>query len=149
MRLEMKNSKKLKPGLDYIGVGGGALIVNDKNQVLLLKRNSGARNDAGCWNKPGGTLEFGEAVEDMIKRECKEEAGVEIEIIKFLSFTDHLIKSENQHWISFNYLAKIKSGEPINLETDKHDGIEWFSIDNLPENISQPTLESIEIIRND
>lgn len=134
----------MTPGIDYIGLGCGALIINDKNETLLLKRGKNSRNQAGYWSKPGGTVEFGEKIEDAIKREIKEEFGVEIELIKFLGFTDHIMKEENQHWLSISYLAKIIKGEPQNLEPEKHDEIRWFNLNDLPEKMTQTTSEVVE-----
>jgi len=134
----------MTPGVDYIGVGCGALIMNDKNETLLLKRGRKSRNQAGYWSKPGGTVEFGEKIEDAIRREIKEELNIEIELIKFLGFTNHIIKEENQHWLSISYLAKIIKGVPKNLEPDKHDEIGWFAFDKLPEKLTQTTEELIE-----
>jgi len=114
--------KELKPGKDYIGVGCGVLIVNDKNETLLLKRNEKCRNEAGTWSRPGGTVEFGETVEQALVREIKEELDVDLELVKFLDLSDHIIKAENQHWIAISYLGRIKNGEPKNMEADKHDG---------------------------
>ncbi len=135
----------MKKGSDYIGVGCGALIVNDKNEVLLLKRTGKSRNEAGFWSKPGGGVEFGEKVEDAVKREILEELGVEITLTDFLGYTNHIIESEKQHWIAFNYLAKITKGEPKNLEPEKHEEIKWFNFSALPENITQTTIEPIKI----
>ncbi len=66
----------MTPGKDYIGVGCGALIINDKNQTLLIKRGNKSRNEAGFWGKPGGAVKFGEKVEDAVKREIKEELNI-------------------------------------------------------------------------
>lgn len=134
----------MTPGIDYIGVGCGALIINDKNETLLLKRGTKSRNQAGYWSKPGGTVEFGEKIEDAVKREVKEEFGIDIELIRFLGFTNHIIKEERQHWLSISYLARIIKGEPKNMEPEKHDEIGWFSFDNLPEKLTQTTCELIE-----
>jgi ADP-ribose pyrophosphatase len=135
--------ENIKIGTDCIGVGCGALIINDKNETLLLKRTDKSRNRAGFWSKPGGGLEFGDKIEDTVKREIKEEIGVEIEIIKFLCFTENILKDENQHWISFNYLAKITEGEVKNMEPEKHEEVKWFALDNLPEKLTHGTLESV------
>jgi ADP-ribose pyrophosphatase len=135
----------MKKGTDYIGVGCGALIINDNNETLLLKRTQKTRSEAGFWSKPGGTVEFGEKVEDAVKREIKEELGVHIELIRFLGFTDHIIKSENQHWVAFNYLAKIISGTLQNIEPEKAEEIKWFKLNNLPENLTQTTREPIDV----
>lgn len=134
----------MKPGIDYIGVGCGALIMNDKNETLLLKRGTKSKNQAGYWSKPGGAVEFGEKIKDAIRREIKEEFGVDIEFIRFLGFTDHIVKNEKQHWLSISYLAKIVRGEPKNMEPDKHDEIAWFKLDNLPEKLTETTSEIIE-----
>jgi len=141
-------NKYMKLGFDCVGVGCGALIVNDKNETLLLKRTSKTRNRAGFWSKPGGGVEFGEKVEDAVKREIKEELGVEIELVKFLGFTQDIIKEENQHWVSFNYLAKIIGGEVKNMEPEKHEEIKWFSIDHLPEKITEFTTIPIKAYLN-
>lgn len=132
------------PGVDYVGVGCGALIMNDKNETLLQKRGKNSRNQVGYWSKPGGKVEFSETVEDAIRREIKEELGIDIELIRSLGFMDHVMKEEGQHWLSINYLAKIVRGEPKNMEPDKHDEVRWFSLDNLPENLTQTTSEAIE-----
>ncbi len=140
----MENNINKKPGVDFIGIGCGALIINDKNETLLIKRNPKSQNEAGFWSKPGGTVEFNENVEDAVKREIKEELGVDIELVKFLGFTNHIIKSENQHWVAFNYLAKIIKGEPKNLEIEKIEEIKWFNLSNLPLNLTQTTSEPIK-----
>ncbi|KPJ54962.1 hypothetical protein AMJ47_02755 [Parcubacteria bacterium DG_72] len=133
----------MKPGRDYIGVGCGALIVNDKNETLLVKRTSKSQNEASFWSKPGGTVEFNEKVEDAIKREIKEELGVDIELTKQLGFTNHILNSENQHWVAIHYLAKIINGEPCIMEPDKIEEIKWFNFNNLPANITQTTKDPI------
>jgi len=133
----------MKPGIDYIGIGCGALIINDKNETLLVKRGLKSKNQVGVWSKPGGAVDLGEKVEDAVIREIKEELGVDIELVKFLGFTNHIIRSENQHWIAFNYLAKIIKGEARILEPEKIAEIKWFDFNNLPENLSQTTSEPI------
>jgi 8-oxo-dGTP diphosphatase len=129
-------------GFDCVGVGCGALIVNDKNETLLLKRTSKTRNKAGFWMQPGGGVEFGEKVEDAVKREIKEELGIDVKLIKFLAFTEEVIKDEKQHWISLSYLAKIVGGEVKNLEPEKHEEVRWFPVNNLPEKTAQNTIDS-------
>ena len=61
----------MKIGLDYIGVGVGAFILNEKKELLLLKRLSSP--EKGCWSIPGGKLEMFETLKDATIRETKEE----------------------------------------------------------------------------
>lgn len=134
----------MKVGLDYIGVGGGALIFNDKGDVLLLQRTANSKNQAGQWSKPGGTIEFGENVEDAIKREIKEEIGADIELTKFLGYIDDIMESDHQHWITFNFLGKIVNGEIKNMEPHKHASLRWFALSDLPESLNKNTREAIK-----
>jgi len=137
----------MKPDVDYIGVGCGAFILNEKNQILLSKRSKKSRNKAGYWTIPGGRVEFFEKVEDALKREIKEELGIDIKIIKLLSVTNDIINEENQHWISPQFLCKIVKGTPKNLEPKKCDEIKWFDIDNLPDKLTNTTMNGLKYLK--
>ncbi len=140
-------TEKLKPGVDYIGVGaGGAIIINEKNQILLLKRSKDTRVEAGMWSRPGGAIEYGEMAEDAVKREIMEEIGIDIEVVRKLDFQETIAPDGKKHWIAVGYLAKHISGEPKNMEPDKHDEIGWFPLDNLPDNLSPYTVSSLELL---
>lgn len=137
------NTKGVVPGKDFIGVGCGAVIVNDKDEVLLLKRGAGARNGQRLWARPGGLVEFGETAEVAVMREVKEETGLEIEIVERLQFSE-LVEEGSTHWISLGFLARVVSGVAKNLEPDRHDEIKWFPLSNLPENLAKYTRTAIE-----
>jgi 8-oxo-dGTP diphosphatase len=139
----------MKKGIDYIGVGVGAAILNDEGKILLAKRGANARNEKGLWQIPGGGVEFGEKLEDALKREVKEEHGIEVEVIKLINVANHIIPAEKQHWIAPAFLCKIKSGIPQILEPDKCDEIKWFSFkeaSNLP-NVAPNSQEAIKILQ--
>jgi mutator protein MutT len=127
----------MKKGVDYIGVSAGAIIFNDKGKIFLSKRSKNTKNERGCWETPGGSVEFGEKLEETVKREIVEEYGAEIEIIEQWLSVDHIISSEKQHWVATTFLAKFKSGqEPKIMEPDKCDQIGWFNLNELPEPLS-------------
>ena len=133
----------MKPGKDFIGIGCGAIIVNDKDEVLLLKRSSTARTEPITWSRPGGAVEFGEKIEEAVVREVEEETGVKIQVLKHLEITQNI--EEDKHWIAHGYLARHLSGEPKNMEPTKHDEIRWFPVNELPEKINNYTKKSIEL----
>lgn len=54
-------------------VGAAALIVEEQNRLLLLKRS-----DSGCWGTLGGSVELGEVVEAAARREVREEISLEL-----------------------------------------------------------------------
>ncbi len=131
-------------GKDYIGVGGGVLILNDKNEALLMKRGKNTRNEVGWWSKPGGGVRYGENAIDAMVREMKEELDILIDIWGYLPHTDHILSKEQQHWASFNFIASVKQGKPKNMEPSKCEEIGWFALDALPKKCTQTTMEPIE-----
>lgn len=135
----------MKKGIDYIGVSAGAMIINDRGELFLSKRSQHAKNERGCWETPGGSVEFGETLADAVRREMKEEYGAEIEILEQFPAEDHLIPEENQHWVATTFLAKFKKGqEPRIMEPEKCDEIGWFSLNNLPAPLSIITKLDVE-----
>ncbi|MDD5397248.1 MAG: NUDIX domain-containing protein [Candidatus Moranbacteria bacterium] len=133
-----------KPGKTHIGVGGGILIFNEKREVLLLKRGKNARNEAGWWCKPGGTVEYGETTIKGMKREIKEETNLEVDVWGVLPNTEHILRKEGQHWLAVNFLANIKKGKLKNMEPHKHDELRWFAIDKLPKKLTKTTREPVK-----
>ena len=117
----------MKRGLDYIGVGVGAIIVNDAGQVFLARRGPQAKNERGLWEFPGGSVEFGEKMADALRREMSEEYGIEIVVGELLDVVDHILPDEGQHWVSPTFICHIQSGIPVIQEPGKCSQIGWFN----------------------
>lgn len=118
----------MQAGVDYIGVGVGALIFNDEGKFFMTLRGPKAKNERGKWEIPGGAVEFGETFEQAIVREVKEEYGVTIKVKELLQICDHIIPEEKQHWVSPTYICEIVAGVPKILEPDKCSDMGWFRI---------------------
>ena len=104
---------------------------------MLCKRSQLSRNERGSWEAPGGSVEFGEKRVDAVKREMKEELGVEVEILALLHVADEIIVKDKQHWVATSYVVAIKKGQkPKIMEPTKCDAIGWFPLDNLPKPLS-------------
>jgi 8-oxo-dGTP diphosphatase len=130
----------MKPGIDYTGVGTGALIVNDAGQILMMLRGAKSRNEPHHWNIPGGGVSFGELRADAIVREVKEEVDLDVEIVAELRATDHHIPGDSaagrapQYWITTPFVARMHPGQtPRIMEPEKCEELGWFDLDNLPE----------------
>ena len=132
----------MHPGIDYIGVGCGAIVINDNNEVLLVKRSSSSRTEPGMWSRPGGQVEFGETVEEAVEREVLEETGVTVKFERFLCMDQNM--GESKHWIALGFLATYVSGRAQNLEPDKHYAVRWVSLDELPDNLTAYTRHSVD-----
>lgn len=87
----------MKAGVDYIGVGVGAVIVDGSGRLFAALRGSQAKNERGKWEFPGGSVEFGEKLADALEREMLEEYGIRIEVRELLDVVDHILPVEMQH----------------------------------------------------
>ena len=92
-----------------------AIITNEKGGVLLAKRNQpDIPSEHNKWEFVGGGIDFGETPEQALMREVKEEAGVEIEVVRLLPkiFTQIWKAQEpERHIIIISYECKIVGGE--------------------------------------
>lgn len=132
----------MKIGKDYIGVGVGAFIVNNNNELLLQKRAVPAEKDHWCI--PGGRLEMFETLEHAVIRETKEETDLDIKVITLMGICDHIIRNENAHWVAASYLCKIENGIPKIMEPDKASDMKWFNLNELPDKLTITTKKALE-----
>ncbi len=103
-----------------------AVIINDKNQVLLVKR--GNEPYKGLWANAGGYLDPNETAEQGIMREVKEETGLDTVSVTFLNVYTNPNRHPDQA-ISVAYAVKV-TGE-LKAGDDAADAA-WFAIDKLP-----------------
>jgi 8-oxo-dGTP diphosphatase len=121
-------------------VGMGIMILKN-GKVLMGKRKTS--HGVGEYAFPGGHLEYMESFEDCVRRETREECGVEIKNIKFLH-VGNVFHYAPKHYVNLVLLADWESGEPQVLEEDKIEGWQWYELDNLPEPVFIQTGLAIE-----
>ncbi|MFG2085439.1 NUDIX domain-containing protein [Spirillospora sp. NPDC048824] len=131
------------PGRDCIGIGVGAVVFDGGGCVFLARRGHAARNEIGAWEFPGGSVRLGERLEDAVRREFREEYGLEISLTSLLGVFDHILVSESQHWVSVTYLARSLPGVPAIREPGKCSEIGWFSLSSLPVPLSKITCANV------
>jgi 8-oxo-dGTP diphosphatase len=138
----------MKRGIDYIGVGVGAVIVAADGRLFLAKRGPKAKNERGLWEFPGGAVEFGETLAEALKREMHEEFGIEIAVGALLDVVDHILPDEGQHWVSPSFICSIVSGEPVIQEPEKCSEIGWFLLEAIPADLTQVTQVTRENLKH-
>lgn len=89
-----------------------AVIRNDKNEILITKRNL-KKDQGGFWEFPGGKVEKDEKREDAIVREIKEELDVDIEVKRYICEKTHIYPEKTINLIAFE--CKIMNEEKIKL----------------------------------
>lgn len=102
-----------------------AAVIEKDGKILIAKRHKGDMH-GGRWEFPGGKVELGETPEECLKRELKEELGIEAEVGDFVcasEFTYMLIPME-----LLVYRAKWISGD---LKALDHDELKWVEPDEL------------------
>jgi 8-oxo-dGTP diphosphatase len=129
----------MQRGIDYIGVGVGAIIVDEDGRLFLARRGPAAKNECGLWEFPGGSVEFGETLAQALTREMCEEYGIEVVVGPLLDVVDHILPEEGQHWVSPTFICAIRAGEPYIREPLKCAEIGWFDLDSIPEDLTQIT----------
>jgi len=138
----------MKKGIDYIGVGAGAIIFNKEGKIFLAKRGAEARNETHRWEFPGGGVEFGETLENALVREIREEFGFVVDVVQLLDVVNHILPEEKQHWVSPTYLCRYKNGKPSIKEPLKCEEIGWFNIDAIPsKDLSRASQKSLQSLR--
>lgn len=105
---------------------------NRKTEVLLALRKNTGYND-GKYELPGGHVEEGEDLIDAMIREAKEELNINLKR-ENLSIV-HILHHYKADRIIFRILAKEYAGNIQIGEPDKCEKLEWFDINELPNNI--------------
>lgn len=117
-------------------VTAGALIFNDAGQVLLLKHRFRAGSG---WGIPGGFLEAGEYPEQALRREMREEIGLELEQVEI--FTTRTFRTPQQVEILFRAHVNKVDLKPETMEVERAG---WFALRSLPEGLPKDQRVLIE-----
>lgn len=100
-----------------------AIIIKD-NKIFATQRGYGEFKDG--WEFPGGKVELGEAPENAIVREIKEELDTVIEVIEYFDTVEY--DYPNFHLSMKCYICAVVSGK---LELLEHEAAKWLDKDSL------------------
>ncbi len=125
-------------------VGVGALIF-DRGRILMAQR--GKEPLKGWWSLPGGALETGESLDTGVRREVREETGLEIEPMGVFEIFERIMRDEagtvEYHYVLIDYLCKVTGGTLC--AGDDVCRVEWVKLEDLGGlQITEGTLGVIE-----
>ncbi len=105
-------SERLYPRRPMVGVG--AVVWRD-GAVLLERR--GQPPAQGSWALPGGLVDVGEKLEEAVRREVREECGIEVAVGPLLGVFEPIQRDEDgrirYHYVVIDYLATYSGGDLV------------------------------------
>ena len=117
----------------------GIIVKNGK--ILIVRRAINDFITENMWEFPGGKLEFGEDLEEGLKREVKEETNLDVNIGKLLysyTFKTH----PHRQLVVLSYLCSVDS-DVVTLSSE-HDEYAWVSKEQLRHSLSSYIVESLD-----
>lgn len=110
-------SSREYPERPVMGVGG---VIIDGGRTVLIRR--GTEPLLGQWSIPGGSIEIGETLEEAVRRELREETGLEVRVLELIELFDRIYfgdghsvtkdkKKPRYHYVIADYLCELFGGE--------------------------------------
>ncbi|MBI2031569.1 MAG: NUDIX hydrolase [Candidatus Levybacteria bacterium] len=115
-----------------------SIVLEKDGKILMLQRSKEPFKD--YWVLPGGFIKYEETAQQAIKRETKEEAGIEVEISGIIG-TYRIDDDLRGIHIDIIFYGKPKGEIKLNEEDRSW---KYFSPDSLPENIAYKHRNAIE-----
>lgn len=103
---------------------------------MLSRRGKQARDEHGRWEPGGGGLKHGHAVEDNMRRELKEEYGVEPLAAEFMGYYDLFRETPDgqpTHWVALCFAVHVNPEEVQIGEPETIEEYAWFDLGELPD----------------
>jgi len=125
-------------------LGVGALIF-DGDRILMAER--GGEPLKGWWSLPGGLVETGESLEAAIRREVREETGLEVRPLGVVEIFERIMRdaqgAAEYHYVLIDYICRVLGGVP--RAGDDVSRVEWVARRDLAQlRITEGTLAVIE-----
>lgn len=108
----------------FVSVAG--LVSNDAGEILLIK------SPRRGWEYPGGMVEPGETFQDALRREVKEESGIDVEITGFIG----LCKNVEKDVVNIDFSCRAVGGTPTT--SSESSAVSWFRREDALDMVTFP-----------
>lgn len=123
-----------KAGIDYTGISIVFFCHDEEGRVLMAKRSLNTRDEHGKWDIGAGKVEFGDSVEETLRKEIREEYCTEVVSYTFLGFRDvhRMHNGVKTHWVTLDFKVLVRPETVAIGEPEKFSEIGWFDKNQLP-----------------
>jgi len=125
-------------------VGIGALIFQ-RGRILMAQRGKEPLKD--WWSLPGGAVETGETLDQAVRREVREETGLEVQPVRMFEIFERIMRdgegATEYHYVLIDYVCRVTGGSLCAGDDVAH--VQWMrkeELSGLP--ITEGTLGVIE-----
>ena len=124
----------------------GALIFNAQQDVLMIRTHKWS----GKWGIPGGKIKRGEKSETALRRELKEETGLNVTAIEFVLVQDCISSKEfyrDAHFVLLNYTCRAVAKQPRVVLNEEAREFQWLPLAQARKlNLNKPTKILIDAV---
>lgn len=127
----------------------GAFITDTSGkQILIIKKSTHEQIDAGLWTVPGGKVHPSEPIVDALKREVKEEVGLNVTRLTWVG--EDVFVGSDRYFHAQHFLCRVESYEHIILES-KMKAHDWVSLENIGKFELAPNIKKriLEILKHE
>jgi 8-oxo-dGTP diphosphatase len=117
-------------------------LIEENGKVLLVKRKKSKKAFPGFWGLPTGKVKAGETLEEAVRREVKEETGLEVEPVEIYHITQEF--HDNHHHLVFAFKTKIKGGKLI-AKSDVSEA-KWFRLKEIKVKLQPVAKEQLKAL---
>lgn len=108
-----------------------AVIRRDDGRILLLKRHDNETVYPSCYTFPGGKVEGNDTIEETLRKEVKEECGLDLEHGFILIKEKSIHRADGQTSKSLSFLCTSKNPDNIVLDKNDFTDYKWVNLDEL------------------
>lgn len=125
-----------KVGLFHVAIEA---IIEKEGRILITQRSYDRDHAPGEWETLTGRVEAGESFEEAVKREVKEEVGLEVEVVRpFYTFHFYRGPDEIEH-LGVSFWCRYKSGE-VGLNPKEQIAYKWVTPSEALGFVTDPSI---------
>ncbi len=109
------------PSAKPFGLAVKALVADEDDRVLMIRRSADSKFFGHCWDLPGGKVDPGEAFDVALAREVLEETGLVIELVGVAGATEYDMPGSR---LAVLFLEARRAGGEVRL-SGEHDAFDW------------------------